>query len=211
GYNAEGKLMMLQTINATGFKGYMKDAKKSGSFAAFGELQNGKPFLIAEGVATAITLHEQTKQPVVAAFDSGNLLNVARELREKYQESKIYLASDNDHISEAKNREMGKNGILNPGVEYALQAANEIQGFVLTPRFAKNDPGTDWNDLFQNQGREQFHEQMKSELSKAKVLEQTAQIAENKLTQHTEISRKLEDQKVIDRKQDQRESVKMKR
>lgn len=211
GYNAEGKLMMLQTINATGFKGYMKDAKKSGSFAAFGELQNGKPFLIAEGVATAITLHEQTKQPVVAAFDSGNLPNVARELREKYQESKIYLASDNDHISEAKNREMGKNGILNPGVEYALQAANEIQGFVLTPRFAKNDPGTDWNDLFQNQGREQFHEQMKSELSKAKVLEQTAQIAENKLTQHTEISRKLEDQKVIDRKQDQRESVKMKR
>lgn len=211
GYNADGKLMMLQTINGNGFKGYMKDAKKSGSFAVFGEIQNGKPFLIAEGVATAVTLREQTNQPVVSAFDSGNLLNVARELREKYKESRIYLASDNDHTVEAKNREMGKNGILNPGVEYALQAANEIQGFVLTPKFAKDDPGTDWNDLFKNQGKEEFHEQMRSELSKAKALEQSAKVIESKLSHQNEITRRIEDQKVFERKQEQRESFKLKR
>jgi len=211
GYNADGKLMMLQTINGNGFKGYIKDAKKSGSFAIFGEIQNGKPFLIAEGVATAVTLHEQTKQPVIAAFDSGNLLNVARELREKYQESRIYFASDNDHTVEAKNREMGKNGILNPGVEYALQAANEIQGFVLTPKFAKDDPGTDWNDLFKNQGKEEFHEQMRSELSKAKALEQSAKVVESKLAHQNEITKRIEDQKVFERKLEQRESFKLKR
>lgn len=156
-------------------------------------------------------MYEQTKQPVIAAFDSGNLLNVAKELREKYQESRIYIASDNDHTVEAKNREMGKNGILNPGVEYALQAANEIQGFVLTPKFAKDDPGTDWNDLFKNQGKEEFHEQMRSELSKAKALEQSAKVVESKLTHQNEITKKVEDQKVFERKQEQRESFKLKR
>ncbi|UUS62517.1 MULTISPECIES: DUF5710 domain-containing protein [unclassified Acinetobacter] len=205
GYSADGKLMMLQTINSNGFKGYMKDAKKSGSFAIFGNIENGKPFLIAEGVATALTLHEQTKQPVVASFDSGNLLNVAKELRDKYLESKIYIAADNDHIVEAKNRESGKRGMLNPGVEYALQAANEIQGFVLTPKFAKNDVGTDWNDLFQSKGKVEFQDQMRSELFKAKSLEVEAKAIDNKITRQNEVGKAQKEQL------DQRESVKMKR
>ncbi|MEJ5038590.1 DUF5710 domain-containing protein [Acinetobacter johnsonii] len=212
GFNADGKLMMVQTINGTGFKGYMKDSKKSGSFALFGDLQNGKPFLIAEGIATAATLHEQTKQPVVAAFDSGNLAVVARELRDKYMESRIYLAADNDHIAEAKNRASGKKGILNPGAEFALQAANEIQGYVLTPKFAKDDPGTDWNDVFKTQGPGEFKQQIQAELAKAKSLEQTAKVAEVKLFAHqNEISKKKDDQKTLEKQQEQRDAMKLKR
>lgn len=212
GYNAEGKLMMLQTINPTGFKGYMKNAKKSGSFTVFGELKNGEPFLLAEGVATAATLHEHTNRPVVAAFDSGNLINVARDLRDKYHASKIYIAADNDHQAEAKNRAEGKNGILNPGVEFAFQAAEEISGYVLTPKFNKADPGSDWNDIFMKQGEKEFKQQLQAELNKAKSLEQTAKISEEKLySKQNELSKRKDDKQEIDMKKDFREAMKLKR
>src|SRR6185503_13723853 len=45
--------------------------------------------LIAEGYATAASLHEATGLPVAVAFDAGNLGPVAAALRKRYKQAKI--------------------------------------------------------------------------------------------------------------------------
>ena len=40
--------------------------------------------LIAEGYATAASLHEATGLPVIVAFDAGNLLPVAQAIHKRY-------------------------------------------------------------------------------------------------------------------------------
>jgi putative DNA primase/helicase len=55
--------------------------------------------LIAEGYATAATLSQTLGFATVAAFDSGNLLSVAKALHERYPAKQIVIASDDDrHI-----------------------------------------------------------------------------------------------------------------
>ena len=76
----DGRLWGLQTITPDGGKLFMRGGRKQGTHALLGELQPGAPVVIAEGFATAATMREATGLAVVAAFDSGNLLDVARAL-----------------------------------------------------------------------------------------------------------------------------------
>ena len=68
----------------------------------------------------------------VAAFDSGNLLNVAQQLREKFPHKPFIIAGDNDvhlELTEGKN----------PGKEKALAAAKEVDGVAIFPIFAPDE------------------------------------------------------------------------
>ena len=53
--------------------------------------------VIAEGYATAATLAEHGKVPVLAAYDSGNLLSVAAAAHERWPDKAIVVAGDDDH------------------------------------------------------------------------------------------------------------------
>ena len=103
--------------------------------------------LIAEGYATAATVHELTGAPVVVAFNAGNLLPVARTYRALHPERPIHIAGDDDHRRAAE-------GKPNVGREKAEQAAAAIGGQALFPEFPAGSNGTDWNDLAQDHGRE---------------------------------------------------------
>jgi putative DNA primase/helicase len=78
--------------------------------------------VIAEGYATAATLAEHGKVPVLAAYDSGNLLPVAEAVHERWPDKAIVVAGDDDH--EIEN---------NPGREKALAAA--VAGVAIFPNF----------------------------------------------------------------------------
>lgn len=52
--------------------------------------------LIAEGYATAATLHLATGLPVVVAFTAGNIAPVANELRKRYPQAKLLICADDD-------------------------------------------------------------------------------------------------------------------
>ena len=80
--------------------------------------------VIAEGYATADTLSQALSCPVVAAFDSGNLLKVAQVLQNKYPQKPIVIAGDDDLTQESIN---GKN----PGKEKAMEAAQLVNGAVV--------------------------------------------------------------------------------
>ena len=123
----DGVLWNVQTINAAGMKLFRKDARKTGTYHAI-----GAPVLdvlhIAEGYATAASIHEATLQPVAVAFDCGNLAPVARALRAKYPQARIVLCADNDVHTEG-----------NPGLTKARAAATAISGLLAIPPAGFND------------------------------------------------------------------------
>lgn len=59
--------------------------------------------LLAEGYATAASLHEATGLPVAIAFDAGNLLPVAQALHKRYRSARILVCADDDAFGKCDN------------------------------------------------------------------------------------------------------------
>ena len=89
---------------------FKRDTAVTGRFHAMGKL--GRRILIAEGYATAATLHEITGHAVACAFTASNLMPVAEALRKKYPDAVLIIRADDDHTEEG-----------NPGLTNATAAA----------------------------------------------------------------------------------------
>ena len=148
--DCQGTLWTVQYIAEDGTKRFAKDSRKEGSFHVLGGLEklSGTPVIvIAEGYATAATIKEATGLPiVVSAFDSGNLKPVAKALHDKYPNTPIIVAADDD-----KHLELTKG--TNPGKEKGKEAADSVNGFIILPTFAPGEQlsnprqFSDFNDL----------------------------------------------------------------
>lgn len=96
--DASGHLWSLQSINGQGTKLFPLYGRKQGCFHVLGEPAGATTLAIAEGYATAASVHEATGWPVAVAFDAGNLLPVGRALRERYPQALLVIAGDDDPI-----------------------------------------------------------------------------------------------------------------
>jgi conjugative relaxase-like TrwC/TraI family protein len=143
--NIEGEIRNVQTIDADGTKLYLAGAQKMGTFHLLGELQPGEPVAIAEGYATAATVHRALGMTVAVALDTGNLASVALALRQDDPDRPIYMAADNDHHLPLRDPPRP-----NVGKEKAEAAAMVMGAKVLlapqAPQQAAIGKGTDWND-----------------------------------------------------------------
>lgn len=122
-------------------KDFLPGGKKNGCFFPIGD-EVSDLVVLCEGYATGATIHEATGFPVYVAFDSGNLVAVALNIRAQYPHAEILVAADNDRKTPG-----------NPGLaaaEKVMQAVGNAR--VLAPDFADNEDGTDWNDLAFRQG-----------------------------------------------------------
>jgi phage/plasmid primase-like uncharacterized protein len=151
--DANGTMTSLQFIDPASSKMFMPNSRVEGGHFVIGDLHQPGPMLIAEGYATAATLHELTGMPAIVAFNAGNLMPVAQTWRQLDPDRPIYIAGDNDHGRETE-------GKPNVGREKAEEAAAAIGGFALLPYFAERDAGSDWNDLARGQGREAMRQQL---------------------------------------------------
>ncbi|MCL7419799.1 MAG: toprim domain-containing protein [Methylobacter sp.] len=140
-YNEQGKLRNLQAIfpmeppELGRGKDFLPGGELSGMFWWIGEKSD--PVCIAEGFATAATLHQETGHRVYIAFTANNLLAVGRIVRKHLADVKIIFCADND-----------LNTNNNPGLTKANEAAAAIGGFVAFPPIAG-----DFNDYYiQTQG-----------------------------------------------------------
>ena len=135
-----GRITSLQFINANGEKKMMYGAKKSGSYYRIGNETDC--ILICEGWATGATLHEATQLCVYIAFDSGNLLNVAKEVRKQFPLHKIIICADNDQYKKT-----------NTGIKAAEKTACAIDADIIYPIFKDvSSKPTDFNDLYMLEG-----------------------------------------------------------
>ena len=142
----DGALLGAQSIAADGRKSITRGAAIVGGHHLIGELAADGQLMIAEGYATAATLHEATGLPVAVAFHSGNLEPVAAAYRDRFPDLHIYIAGDNDHRAE---RELGADGRprQNVGRVKAETAAAAVGGVAMLPSFGPDNDGSDWNDL----------------------------------------------------------------
>lgn len=159
--DVDGKIWSLQRIGANGFKALKKGGRKTGLFFVLNseQLQNGKPILIAEGVATAASLAMATGRAVVVAFDAGNLSAVAQALKARYPTSPYYLMGDNDAVQKVNSR------LVSVGREQAQKAAELVGGKAIFPVFSERSNNSDWNDLHVTQGLGAVTRQVESILS----------------------------------------------
>ena len=132
-----GEIRSVQAIQENGLKRFAAGGVKQAMFhvvggQGLGALNKAPSIVIAEGYATADTVSQALGYATVAAFDSGNLLNVAQQLREKFPHKPFIIAGDNDvhlELTEGKN----------PGKEKALAAAKAVDGTAIFPIFAPDE------------------------------------------------------------------------
>jgi putative DNA primase/helicase len=155
--DVDNKLWSLQKILADGSKTFLPGGKKQGCFHLIGKIEEDKPLYIAEGYATAASIHMATSFSGVVAFDAGNIEPVVKSIRNKYPKLEIIIAADNDCW-----------GDQNIGKVKAEAAACKYNCKVILPKF--NDTTskpTDFNDLHVLEGLDKVKEQLISAGQKA--------------------------------------------
>jgi len=135
-HDDSGALVNVQLISAEGLKRTLKGGQVKGACHTIdGQKQAGKRLWIAEGYATALTVHHLTGETVMVALSSVNLLSLASLARQKHPACQIVLAADRDLNGDGQTR--------------AAAAAQVCEGTVaLPPVFG------DWNDAFIQKGEE---------------------------------------------------------
>lgn len=127
-HDHSGALINLQFITPDGEKRFVTGARKKGGFHLIGEVK--RKLVIAEGYATGASIYMATKAPVAIAFDAGNLLPVARALREKFPRADIVIAGDDDTETVINGEP------VNVGRIKATEAAAAVGGVAVFPDFS---------------------------------------------------------------------------
>jgi len=146
----DGKLVGLQFIGADGEKRFLTDSDKAGSYHSM-RGDDMSVIRICEGYATGCAIRDTyPANPVIVAWDAGNLKSAAKTMQAKYPDARIVICADNDQWTKKPD-----GTAWNPGIEKARQSAIAIGGAsVVAPDFPADDPGkrTDWWDWWDAYG-----------------------------------------------------------
>jgi putative DNA primase/helicase len=155
-HDAKGVVQGLQFIYAKGHPRRIKIERNKefwpsgmamgGTFGLIGSVCRDGILLIAEGYATAASLHEATGQSVAYAFSANNLVKAGKELAKAYPLLHLLFCADDDYLTAG-----------NPGCTASANACGELERSAwVKPIFPTNAAGedsregeklTDFNDL----------------------------------------------------------------
>lgn len=146
--DAQGTLHGLQSIGPDGSKRFNPGAAVAGHYHLLGT--PARTIYVAEGYATAATIHEVTGEAVACAFNAGNLKLVAEALRQARPGVELVISGDEDTWTEG-----------NPGRSKATAAAGAVGARLVFPTF-RDTTGrpTDFNDLARLEGLEEVRRQL---------------------------------------------------
>lgn len=140
--SAAGATTGAQVIKPDGSKRLLAGTVKKGSFCVLKSVKSPEVVVIAEGLATALSVQQiRPDATIIAAIDAGNLLPVAELTRQRHPGAQIIIAADNDI----------KPGEPNTGKDAAEKAAKAVSGWVALPQ---SEEKADWNDYHQQHGLE---------------------------------------------------------
>ena len=174
----DGQVQTIQKISSDGTKRFQTNAPKLGHFCFLPgarELIEGVErhadleaealpqettprCWICEGWATGCSINEATGDDVIVGADAGNLMPVAKAVREKWPTTEFVIAADNDKY---KN-----NG--NTGGAAALKIFDEYNIPFVYPDFAEGEELSDWNDYAAKNGLKKTRALMLAKLAKFK-------------------------------------------
>ena len=137
----DARMVGLQFITPDGEKRFLSGVDKTGSYHSM-RGPDMSVIRICEGFATGAAIRIcYPDNPVIVAWDAGNLKPVAKVMAGKYPDAQIVICGDNDQWRDSGNI----------GLEKSQQAAVAIGGApVMVPPFPDDDPGqrTDWWDYW---------------------------------------------------------------
>ena len=143
-FDSDGVLASLQYIDAEGGKLYHPGGSVGGKFCLIGTLDVPGVLYVAEGYATAATIHEVSKRPVVVAYSASNLVPVTGTLRDLYgQTQDIVIVADNDasgvgqKYAEQSCAKYGVRMVMPPipgDANDYVQAGNDLAGLLNPPK-----------------------------------------------------------------------------
>ncbi|EAM2865418.1 DUF927 domain-containing protein [Salmonella enterica] len=140
--NGAGATTGAQVIKPDGSKRLVAGTVKKASFGVVNSVELTETVIIAEGLATALSVQQfRPDATIIAAIDAGNLLPVAQVMRQRYPDAQIIIAADNDI----------KPGEPNTGKSAAEKTAKAVSGWVALPQ---SEEKADWNDFHQQNGLE---------------------------------------------------------
>ncbi len=142
-FDQDGSLATLQYIDHEGGKLYHPGGQSGGKFWMVGSLDDAGTLFVAEGFATAATIHETTGRPCVASYSASSLVPVTASLREMYGITQdIVIVADNDQsgvgqrYAEQASAKYGARMVMPPiqgdANDYA-QAGHDLAGLLMPP------------------------------------------------------------------------------
>ena len=151
-------------------KDLLFQGRKTGAAFVIGDLATSPAILVAEGYATAATLHEATGYAAVMAIDKGNLKPVMRVLAALYPNTPRLVCADNDRFTDG-----------NPGLTAARAAARESRALPpAIPEFSADEEGSDFNDLMKLRGMDAVREVIEQALQANNDFSRTGKDFSNK-------------------------------
>lgn len=154
---ADNKIWSIQSISADGEKMFPGGGRKKGCYFPIATKDDEKDIIyVCEGYATGASIREATGKIVVVAFDMGNILPVAKTMREKYPDARIIIAGDHDNPIDKLGREKKKTG-----QSCAIEAAESVNGWYAFPEEQEKD----WNDYASGHGLDGLREALESRLT----------------------------------------------
>lgn len=150
----ENKVHGLQFLRPNGDKRFWpKGMKVTGHYFQIGPdpVSADSPIIESESYGTGASIHEATGHTVFVAFNAGNLMAVAKCIKERFPRNQLIVAADDDYQTQG-----------NPGVTKARKVIKKYNGMMAIPVFQnrKDEGWTDFNDLHAQEGlvavKEQF-------------------------------------------------------
>lgn len=95
-FRPDGELSSLQYIDESGGKLYHSGGQTGGVFWMLGTLDQPGVLYIAEGFATAATIHQVMNRPCIVAYSASNLVPVTGSLRQQMPTQELFIVADHD-------------------------------------------------------------------------------------------------------------------
>lgn len=131
-YDDEGRLWNLQRIKPDGEKRFLFGGRVDGLFTIIGSFDDADEAVIGEGYATMDSVYKASGLPCIVAFNTANLVRVARIWATRRPDLRYTIFADDDEAT--AQRELERTGnYKNPGIEAAEAAALEIGALVAYP------------------------------------------------------------------------------
>ena len=130
-----GKIWSLQFIDKDGKKRFQPMGKRKGLFFEIPGKPGNNEIYITEGPATGASINEITGAMVICAFSANQMPAVAKKIKELYPGRNITIAADNDRFNTGAN----------PGIDYGIEAAREIDAPMTYPKFT-DDQIKEWRE-----------------------------------------------------------------
>lgn len=131
-YDDEGRLWNLQRIKPDGEKRFLFGGRVDGLFTIIGNFEDAAEAVIGEGWATMASVYKASHIDCIVAFNTANLVKVARIWAQRRPDLEFIIFADDDEATAQKN--LAERGVYrNPGIEAAEAAAIEIGARVAYP------------------------------------------------------------------------------